>query len=360
MKRLLPRAALALLLAPALRADTILLVSGETIADVTVTDETLAEVSFERAGKAETVAAENVLDVRFQKVPDPIDEARSAYAEDDLAGAVELLDAFVAENQGRNRRLPKWALPYAAWRALEVRRELADAAGTIAGADAFLAAFPESRHVPAVLQAKAEAQRAAGKAGEADQTLTALDELARARGLGRWELLARLDRLAASDLKGDEKRKQLQNLAATATKHADVRALAKVAEAQTYLAEASRVSLEDAQKLRTTARPLFQQVVDEPRAGARALAGAHVGLAECLFYEGAATNEKETLLDAAEHALRVAVSYRQESAVLPRALFLAMRSFDVLKDRGRKAEILQELRTRFPGSGWTAEAEKYK
>ena len=112
--------------------------------------------------------------------------------------------------------------------------------------------------------------------------------------------------------------------------------------------------------MRANAKRLFEQVVSDPKAGPRALAGAHTGMGECLYYEGAATADEEVLRRAALHSLRVAVSYRLETDYLPRALFFAFRSFDVMKQRDRKADMLAELEAQFADSPWTAEARKYR
>lgn len=358
MKRLLPCALLALALARQPAADTIELTSGDTLTDVTVLEETLAEVSFERAGTRAAVQADLVHAVRFQRLPDALDEARSAYAEGDLQGALELLDRFVAESDGRPATRARWAPAYAAWQALEVRRELADAAGVIDSARLLRERFPESRYVPGALLAQADFERRSGSAAAAEATLLALTDLARERGLERWELAARLARLRAADRPGEEQRELLANLAVAAGEHPTVQSEARVAQAETYLAEAATAPPAEAERLRAAARPLLEQVLAEPCPGGRALAGASTGLAEILFHAGAAKQDAELLRQAVLHALRVAVSERQESEYLPRALFLAMRGFDLLGERARQADMLAELERLFPGSPWTTEAHE--
>lgn len=343
-----------------LALDVIELADGSVLRDVSVVEETLEKVTFERAGASESVPSQEVVDVRFASVPDRIDEAREAYADGDPAGALELLDEFVAQNVPRNRTRSKWAPAYAAWRALEIRRELSDGQGVIATADTLIASFPDSRYVPPAMLAKADFQARGGDAEASDRTLQALDDLARERSLKRWELASRLARLVASEQDSEKRRGAIQGLAASAAQFPTVRSEAKVAEADTYLADAAGAAVKKAQELRSSAKTLYGQVVDDPRSSARALAGAHTGLAEILFYEGAAVEQKDVLQRAALHGLRVAVLYRSETDLLPRALFYSMRAFAVGGERGRAAELLAELRGQFPASPWTAEAEKYR
>lgn len=365
MKRTLACIVLAASAAPAvgstpLAFDVIELADGTLVRDVSVVEETLEKVSFERAGASESVPSQDVVEVRFAKVPDRVDEAREAYADGDPAGALEILDDFVAQNVPRNKTRSKWAPAYAAWRALEIRRELSDAKGVVETADTLIASFPDSRYVPQAMLAKADFQARGGDAEASDRTLQALDDLARERSLKRWELASRLARLVASGDDSEKRRSAIQGLAASAASFPGVRSEAKVAEADTYLADAAATTLKKAQELRASAKTLYSQVVDDPRSSARALAGAHTGLAEVLFYEGAAAEQREVLEQATLHGLRVAVLYRSETDLLPRALYFTMRAFAVGGERGRATELLAELRGQFPASPWTAEAEKYR
>ena len=359
-----------LLLAPSLlvstfavtaAADVLTLTDGEVLSDVTIVAQGLLQTTYEKGGDEQTIDSERILHVRIDTLPDDLDEAEAALREEDPIAALELLDAFVEENRERVRgRTAKWAPAHAAWRAIEIRRGLSDADGVIATAKVLLETWPESRYAPQAFLAKAEYESRKGDGGASEATLVALDDLARDKGLKRWELASRLARLRNADRAPAEMREAFQNLASSASKYPTVRALARASEAETFLTEAESAQLAEAAALRKQAGELFEQVVADPKADGRALAAAHTGLAECLFFDGAASDDQDVLQAAALHGLRVAVSYRDETDYLPKALFYAFRSFDVRKDRGRKQDMLSELEALFPDSSWTEQARQFR
>jgi len=107
------------------------------------------------------------------------------------------------------------------------------------------------------------------------------------------------------------------------------------------------------------ARKAFEKVVASDGADRAVVAAGHAGLGEALFLEGADANDQAMLQNAALEFLRVATLYREQGAALARSLFYAMRSFDLLSDARRKAEMKRELLSLFPNSEWAGEAKKY-
>ena len=60
------------------RADVVLRTNGESLKEVTVLEETVAEVVYEKAGERGSVASEGVLRVRYEELPAVLDEAQAA------------------------------------------------------------------------------------------------------------------------------------------------------------------------------------------------------------------------------------------------------------------------------------------
>jgi tetratricopeptide (TPR) repeat protein len=339
-------------------ADTIRQTDGKTLDDVTIVEETLAEVSYKQGNAGKTVPADKVLAVEFSKFPRLLDEAEAAYADQDLAGAVELLDQFVGEELAESKERRKWAAPYAAWRAVQIRSEMSDLDAAVAAADRLIQGFPDSRYVPAAYLAKAGALQQMQAPDKALAVVQALEELIAARSLSkRWQLECRLSQLQVDTSRvGDTKRAQLSSIAAEASDFPSVQSRARVIEGESYLEEAEKRK-EAAAELRGKARKTFEGIVSDPSADEETLAGAYSGLGDCAFY-GADGNEAQ-LKEALLHYLRVVVLYDSQTRYVPKALFFAMRCFDLLEDRAGAVSMKAALKSRYPNSYWTAEAAKF-
>ena len=361
---ILTLAALAFVVSGPAQADKIVQTDGTVLEDITIEEETLTEIQYKDGNDRKTVASEKVLEVSFERAPRMVDTALAALAEDDIFTAVNELDAYVDEQiEKANERRFKWAPAFAASKALELRMELADLDGARAAAARLINNFPTSRYLPGAYLAKAEAELQSSKADEAAKTLTAFSELIKTQSLSkRWELECRLAQIQADAAKsGEEKRGELDRVASEAgAEFPTVTSRARVAQGETYLEEAKgEADVAKAQALREQAVEVFQAIVEDPKADDATLAGAHTGLGECLFYRGADADDAEVLKQASIHYLRVITLYNEQSRYVPKALFFAMRCFELTKDRRRKSDMRRELAKLYPGSEWDQEAAKF-
>lgn len=360
MIRRLTALALAAALTSSSWADTIRLVDGSKIDNVQVVTEGLKELVYKEGGKDKTLDSATVVAVEFEKKPKEIDEAEGLIGEDDLEGAVDALDAYVgAMLEKRNPGSYKWGPAYAAWKAVEVRRRVADLAGQRSAAERVVKNFADTRYAPHAYLAKASAELQLGQGPAAQATLGELASLVESQGLGkRWQLECKLSQLESDEkLKGDARRTELEKIASDSKDQAAVRTRAQVLVGESLLADA-RGNTGAAKDLRNKARTAFQKVIDDKDAPREALASAYCGLGESLFLLGADADDRNQLQDAALALLRVTTTYRDNGQHVSRALYLAMRCFDLMQDSRRKADMRGELLRLFPASTWAAEAKK--
>lgn len=347
------------------RADSIRKTDGKVIEDVTILEETLAHVTYRKSGNQLSVPSEDVLRVSFEKLPRLLDEAEAMLADQDLVAALDNYDLYVDGwiKQPNPRERQRWAPAYAAWRAVELRIELADLEGVIAAANRLIQNFPDSRYLPGAFHARAIAQYQSDKAGLAQRTLSDLEGLIAAKGLSRrWQLECRLAKIETDPtMSGVAKREQLADIVAEADGYPTVRSRAYVVEGESYLQEAERnvENPDRAQKLRDQAKEVFERIIGDFTADEETLAGAYSGLGDCLFYSGAGKLDKELLHEAVMNYLRVVTLYKSQSRYVPRCLYHAMRSFDLLDEGRRKFDMKTALLSRYPRSRWAAEAEKH-
>lgn len=359
-----PTLALVLMLAAPAAADEIRRTDGEILADVEIVDETIQEVVYQQGGQEASVASEEVLSVRYSKLPRQLDEAESALADDDPLGALELLEEYVNDQLPRPRAREKWAPAWAAWRVARLRAEIGDREGMIKAAGRVVESFPDSRYLTVATLAKARAELAAGRTNDALSTVAELEQAIASRGLSRrWDLECQILKIVADSRTENAKRTALQQLADDAQgKFPSVRNRALVAAGETYLREADAAGdPARAKQFRGEALQLFRSVALDARGDDAILAGAHTGLGECLFFRGADSQNPDTaaLQEALLEFLRVPVLYREEAQYVPKALFYAMRCFDLMGDRRRKRDMLDDLRTNYPDSPWVEQAARF-
>lgn len=347
-------------LTSSLRADTIRLLDGTSIDNVQVVSEGLKEVTYKEGNKEKTVDSATVAAVEFDKKPKEVDEAEGLIGEEDLEGAVDTFDAYV--DSMLDKKSPgsfKWAPAYAAWKAVEVRARVADTAGLRSAAERVVKSFADTRYAPHAYLAKASAELQLGQAPAAQATLVEFATLVEEQELGqRWQLECKLSQLEADDkLKGDARRAELEKVAGQAGDLPATRTRAQVLVGESFLADA-RGNAGAAKDLRAKARTAFKKVIDDKDAPREALAAAYCGLGESLFLLGADADDKAQLQEAALALLRVTTTYRDNGQYVSRALYLAMRCFDLMQVPGRKADMRAELLALFPASVWAAEAKK--
>jgi hypothetical protein len=342
-------------------ADTIRLSNGTAIENVQVTSEGLKEVAYKDGkGGDKTVASDTVVSVEYEKKPKPVDEAEGYLLEEDLESAVDALDAYVQASLAKPPAQFKWAPAYAAWRVVEVRARAADLEGVKSAAGRLIQSYPESRYVPMAYLVKASAELDTGQGPSAQKTLEELAALISAQSLAkRWEFECRLGQARADDkLKPDSRRNEYERVAGESRDMPDVQARAQVLVGEAYLAEAT-ANQAAAKDLRGKARAVFEKVIASEGAGRDALAGAYTGLGETLFLQGADADDKAMLQEAALQFLRVLTVYRENGRYVPKALFYAMRCFDLGEDGKRKADMKRELVALYPNTTWAAEAKKF-
>lgn len=354
----------ALGLAPALFADTIYKTDGKAIEDIKIVEETILNVVYKVGNDSKSVPSEQVMEVSFDKMPRTLEDAVTALSEDDLAGALDVFDMYSdAQIATKNERRFNWAPAYATWMGIELRIALADQAGVTERADLLITNFPQSRYIPAAYLAKASAELQSNRETAAAATLSKFEALINDQSLSkRWRLECTLAQIQADQkASGDDKRERLGDIVAEAGREYPlVRSRAYVVEGETYLTEAEKNrDQKKAAEQRGKAREIFGEIVGNPQADAETLAGAFTGLGDCLFFEGLVKDDKGILKDASMMYLRVAVLYDGQSKYVPKALFRAMRCFDLMQDRARQRDMKRTLLTLYPNSIWTTEANKY-
>ena len=357
---LLPTATL--LVGSALAADRIRLTDGKAIENVQVVSEGLKDVVYKQGKDDLTVPADSVEAVEYDKTPPQLGEAEAFLLQDDPESAIDMLDAFVqtALDKPQTVRDFKWAPAQAAWRAVEVRLAATDFEGAKSAANRVITSFADTRFVPLAYLAKAAAEREAGQADQALKTLGDLSGMISAQSLSkRWELETRLATAQADPkVRPSAKRAEYEKVQGEAGAFPGVKAMAQVRIADSFLAEAA-ASPGGSKELRAKARAAYEGVLGNDAAPRSAVAAAHAGLGECLFLTGADADDKEQLKAGALECLRVATLYRDQGVTVARALFFAMRCFDLLPDPRRKAEMKRELLGVYPATTWATEAKKY-
>lgn len=345
----------AVLLAAGAQADTIYLTNGDTLEDVKVKTEGLDMVSYSDGGKTQEVKSDEVLRVKFSKKPTKVDTADSAFDTEAYFPAINDLQEFLTENSKSPKKFP-WANPYALYRVMEINLLIGEYDEAIAAADRLVAEAGKSRYVPLAHLGKARALFDAGKAGDAVGALGDLKALASSGAVGnRWSLEADVhEALFDTSTKGDARAKVFKGLVTKSGRDFPIVAnRARVAVGEAYL---GAKNVDDAEKA-------FQEVLDDPQADDRTLAGAYSGLGDCLYARGESASgdaQKDFYRKAVEAYMRVVVVYDKQFSYVPHTMLYAGLAFrgmgdDVSKDRA--SEMLLQVRRRFPG---TREAEEAK
>ena len=363
--RSLAAAALLGLCAPLGHADVIHKLDGKSLQDVEITNETLTQVTYKDKGKGAelSVPADQVLRVEYtSRIPRLMQEAFTAAEDGSIDEAAETLELFADGELSKGPR-QAWAPGYALHKALEMRLGIGDLKGAVGIADKLIKGVPESRYVPYAYVAKAEAHRHLGEGPNAVATIRSLRDFATSKGLSqRWKLEADLEEIFSdAALKGDAKRdKLLEVIASAGNEFPTVANRARVAEGETYL--------EGERKDFAKAKAAFKRILGDPKADAATLAGAYTGMGDVLFQEaGDKIQAKddaaaaEILREALEHYMRVVVVYDSQARYVPKALFYAGRTADLMQDEGSRARarrlygaVIQD----YPASPWAELAKK--
>jgi len=354
----------ALLLTGAPRvADTITKTDGSVLADVKIESETLKEVTYREGRNAQTIPAAEVLSITFSETPTSVDEALAFLQEGDLGSAVGFLDTYVDAQIAKPNESKRfgWAPAYAASKALEIRMQVIDLRGAVSAAKRLIDHYPQSRYLPTAYLQKANAEAWMGQNDAALATLESMAELVSSQELSkRWDLECRLARIRVDKAKvGAGQRTELAAVGSEAgSAFPTVRGRARVAEGESYIAEAERTNdTSKAKDLRGKAQRVFEEIAQDASADAETLAGAYSGLGDCLFFAGAAADDKNVLKQAAMHYLRVVVNHQEQGQYVPKALFYGMRCFDLMGERQRRNDLRRELLALYPGTTWASRPE---
>ena len=354
--------ALALALVSGARADTITLVDGKTLENVTIVNESLKDITYKQDGKSKTVASDTVASVDFKKKPKLVDQADSSAHDGDIGGAMSTLETYVGGLIDGNAKEPlAWAPPYAMQRLIELAAATGDAEEIVKAADRLIANAKDSRYLPSAYLNKATALYDMKQTKEALTAIADLRKLIDGQGLGqRWKLEADLaEALSDTSLGATRRRARVVEIAAVAGKDYPLVAnRAKVAEGESYTEGDSKDFVK--------AMAIFRQIIADPSADAQTLAGAYIGLGDCaisraLDQQKANQDANATFKDAAELYMRVVVLYPEQTAYRAKAMYFAGRAFEFLGDdtsKSRARLLYHSVIREFKDSRWATDAKK--
>lgn len=341
------------------RADIIYLLDGKSLEDVSIDEETVKEISYKEGTKKQAVDTSDVLKVVYTEKSPLVDRADTAAEDGQIPDAVEDLKTFIQAELDKGRVRHKWEAAYAMWRLVQLYELAGEPDLMIGAADRLVELRPLSRYTPMAYLAKAEAQYFTGKGPAATKTLEEFKAMIQARGLSqRWAMEEKLySTLYDTSLKGKKLRDALERIASEAgTANPQVKNSAEVAIGESLIEE----------KKFDEAKPLFERVIRNPKAGPRTLAAAYTGYGDCLFREAMSMDPGEAqdhLLTETKLAyMRVVVVYKDENRYVPKAMFWAGRVFDKSlseEDKEAAQKLYQKVRRLFPGTKWEAEANAF-
>ncbi|MCP3920694.1 MAG: hypothetical protein GY711_34645 [bacterium] len=364
-------AAVGLLAVPGL-ADTINLTSGKTIDDVEIKEEKLDFVTYKEGRENKQVRSEEVLSIDFASKPPLVDRAEAALDEENYEAGAQDLEDFIAGALSKPPRRHPWSPPYAMYRLIEVYETVGEVELLVKAADRLLENAGESRYAPLAFLKKADALYDSGKASDAMEVKTAFDELLSQKNLGgRWPVESDL-RGVLFDTKLSAKKREaaLKEVSGKAgVAYPTVRNRAEVALGEALILGAGSEKDEGKKKEKwESAEKVFRDVTEDPKADDRTLAAAWSGLGDCLYQRGASMAQSDTkrdkvLREALMAYLRVVVVYKLQLGYVPKAMFWAGRTFDLLGDdesRDRAQEMYSKVIRSFRGTRWADEARGFR
>lgn len=360
---LLLSACAVLALAPSARADKILRTDGKVLDNVTVVEELLSHVIYKRGNNEQTVDSADVLSVEFERKPRLVDEADQAALDGDVFVALDQFDVFVDAQINKATERRKWSVPYSAFRSVEICMAVQDLGGAVSRANRLIKNFPDSRYLPFAYLAKASAQVRMGKNGAAQQTLQEFQGVVTARSLSkRWELEVQLGLILTDDTLGGEARRDALNevVEAAGGQYPTVANRGLVAIGESFIDESqNETNPQKAAQLAAEAQGLFEQIIKGHKADAEVLAGAYCGVGDALLQIGILEKDNGKVKEAvARNFLKVIVLYKDQAHYVSKAMFQAMRCFQLLEDGERFSEMKWNLVNRFPDSSWAQLAEE--
>lgn len=349
-------AALSILTAP-VKADTIYMIDGTSIEDVTVQSEKLDFVTYKAGSKTQTALSDGVLFVEFSSKPQDVDQADAAIGDELLMDALDGLDNFLAGMTEPPRRKP-WSFAYALYRLVQVHEIMGELDKVVSTVDRLIAAQPDSRYVPLAQMRKIQAISDSEKSPAS--AIEDLRNMIDAKQLGdRWRIEADLATVLFDEtLSAGDKTKKLEDLSARAgVSFPMARNRAEVALGE----EALRGGKVPA------ALKIFQGVAADPRADSRTLAAAYLGLGDCYWAKGERNPGEESgkadLNKALVSYMRIVVIYKAEQRYVAKAMFFAGRCFQLLDGEGAQEhanKLYNKLIRYYGGSRWAQEAKGFR
>ena len=342
-------------------ADTIYLLDGKSLTEVTIADETFKEISYKEGSKKKTVATDDVLRMEFSDKSPIVDRADTAAADGQILNAIDDMKVYVDGHFSSGRR-PRydWEPAYAMYRLIELNDSVGQYPQLIAAADLLIEKAPESSYLPKAFLAKAEAQFMSGNAAGAQKTLKDFLALIQGKSLSRrWQVEQKLASvLFDTSLKGKALRDKLDDISDQAGADLPlVRNRADVAIGESMLAS----------KMFKEAEEVFTDIIENSKAEPRTLAATYTGLGDCLFKRAVDTRdaaEKQKLLvEAATAYMRVVVVYKDQSLYVPKAMFWAGRVFDESTGEGDKEKaqkLYGQVMREYRGTTWATEANAFR
>lgn len=341
-------------------ADTIYLLDGKSLTDVTVKEETFKEISYREGGKNRTVRTDDVLRVEFSAKSPLVDRADTAAADGQVFDAIGDLEVYVDGllSSGKTPRY-KWEPAYAMFRLVELNGIVGDADAVVAAADKLIKNRPESRFMPLAFLAKAEAQHKTGKSGAAQKTLKAFQAIITSQALSqRWSIEQKLaTALFGSSLKGKKLRDALDRISTQAgSQFPLVHNRAEVAIAESFLEG----------KDFKQAEPIFTDIIENAKADPRTLAAAYTGLGDCIFKRATGVKDDartKLLTQAVTSYMRVVVIYKDQTLYVPKAMYWAGRVFDELggdEDKEKAQKLYRRVMIEYRGTSWADEANAFR
>ncbi len=332
--------------------DSVVLVSGRTIAGVTVIRDGFDKVEIDRDGDGkadESVEAIEVKDVSYGDAPLAYRQGVVYFKQDRYDEAVKYFVAALKDQKGEEgREIRSWVKAYAAYYAGECRRHLGAVSKAMlvearrAYEDA-AKAEPRGRLAPHAIRGGGLCFMEEGKA------LAAGGEFAKLVGGDygdEWVLRGKLlrARLLSRTGKHDDARKLCEEVRVVAEKanRPVLTRSARIARSEVLLAAGEYAQ----------AREIFYEIAREAdERDAKTKARAYNAIADCFLGE---KKTREALLA----YLRVRVLYFEASDELPRALYGAALCFTKLRQPERTRELLAVLEKEHAGSPWTQKAKR--
>jgi tetratricopeptide (TPR) repeat protein len=342
-------------------ADTIYLLNGKSLEDVSIKEENFKEIEYRSGSKTSRVRTDDVLRIEFSGKSPVVDRGDTAAADGQVFDAIGDFEVYVEGwiNSGKTPRY-KWEPAYAMYRLIELNGAVGELPALVSAADKLIEKRPDSRYVPMAFLAKAEAQHASGNSAAAQKTLKSFLAIIQAQSLSqRWMIEQKLaTALFDSTLKGSKLRDALDKISTQAgSQFPRVRNRAEVAIAESLLAS----------KKFKEAEPIFEDIIESSRAEPITLAAAYTGLGDCLFKRGADAKDEATrmrLLNQAVTAyMRVVVVYKDQTEYVPKAMFWAGRVFDELGEDSHKEnaqKLYRKVMVEYRGSAWADEAKAFR